>query len=263
MALVTIKLTGKNQLVQGNVDLTNHTVSIQEHLFNFGELNIDAPISGTIYGTLLNYQGNLEALGKQLYDKPYNEPPKAPILYIKPKNTIIGTNHDIPLPSDVTELEVGAALGIVIGKTAIRIKESDAQNYIKGYVIANDVSVPHEGYFRPAVKHKARDGFCPIGPWVIEQGSVKNPDSLSIRVYVNENLAQENTTSNLIRSTSRLLSDVTEFMTLYEGDVLLVGVPEGAPIVKANDVVRIEVEGIGSLENRVVAEHSLGRSELL
>ena len=83
---------------------------------------------------------------------------------------------------------------------------------------------------------------------------VDNPDDLTIRVFINDKLQQENSTSNLIRSVSRLLADVTEFMTLSPGDVLLVGVPEEAPQAEVGDKIRIEIAGIGSLENVIVDE---------
>jgi 5-oxopent-3-ene-1,2,5-tricarboxylate decarboxylase/2-hydroxyhepta-2,4-diene-1,7-dioate isomerase len=163
----------------------------------------------------------------------------------------------IPLPADVTELEVGAALGIVIGRTATRVSEEEALEYVAGYTVVNDISVPHESVYRPAIRQKARDGFCPIGPWIMERDAVTDANALNIRVYINGQLRQENNTSNLIRPIARLISDITEFMTLNTGDTLLVGVPENAPLAKAGDHIRIEVEGIGSLENKIVHEHAL------
>ena len=154
----------------------------------------------------------------------------------------------------ISRLEMGAALGLVIGKQAVAVDEENALTYVAGYTIVNDVSVPHDSVYRPAVQHKARDGFCPIGPWIIDRQEVDNPDDLTIRVFINDKLQQENSTSNLIRSVSRLLADVTEFMTLSPGDVLLVGVPEEAPQAKVGDKIRIEIAGIGSLENVIVDE---------
>jgi 5-oxopent-3-ene-1,2,5-tricarboxylate decarboxylase/2-hydroxyhepta-2,4-diene-1,7-dioate isomerase len=83
---------------------------------------------------------------------------------------------------------------------------------------------------------------------------LENPDDVTIRVYINDELKQENSTNNLIRPVARLLVDVTEFMTLSPGDVLLVGVPEDAPLATIGDKVRIEIKGIGSLENVLVDE---------
>ncbi|RPK06299.1 fumarylacetoacetate hydrolase family protein [Priestia endophytica] len=218
------------------------------------ELVLDAPTSGTIYGTLLNYQGALSSLGEAIHVAPYKEPPKAPIMYIKPANTVIGHGMPIPCPVDIDELEMGASLGIVIGKQATNVSRNEALNYVEGFTIVNDVSVPHESVYRPAIKQKARDGFCPVGPWIVEKCEVKKPDDLGIRVYINGELKQENTTSNLIRPIQHLIADVTEFMTLAKGDVLLVGVPENAPIAKKGDHVRIEIDEVGFLENQIVAE---------
>ncbi|MFK2827292.1 fumarylacetoacetate hydrolase family protein, partial [Bacillus sp. B190/17] len=89
----------------------------------------DVSLSGTIYGTLLNYKGALEALGESVNEAPYKAAPKAPILYIKPVNTISSHGQPIPLPEGVSELEIGAALGVVIGRTATRVSEKEALDY--------------------------------------------------------------------------------------------------------------------------------------
>lgn len=241
---------------------SNDQVSRNGKKYDVTQLKWDVPITGTVYGTLLNYHGALEAMKAQLNESPYNEPPKAPILYIKPKNTFSSFSNPIPLPKDIERLEVGAALGIVIGKTATRVSEAEALEYVGGYTIVNDISIPHESVYRPAIRYKARDGFCPIGPWVVHADSISNPDSLGIRVYINEEIVQENTTSHLIRPVSRLIADVTDFMTLNPGDVLLVGVPENAPLAKDGDKIRIEIDQIGYLENTIIHEESLALEEI-
>lgn len=242
---------------EGSVDISQSLIHIYDSTIHPSQVKWDAPVSGSVYGTLLNYKGALAALGDSVNESPYKEPPKAPILYIKPVNTISGYGAEIPLPTGIEHLEVGATIGIVIGKTATNVSVDLAKDFIAGYTIVNDMTVPHQSVFRPAVQHRARDGFCPIGPWVIEEKAVKNPDNLGVRVYVNDALVQENKTSNLIRSVSQLITEVTEFMTLFAGDVLLVGVPENPPLVKAGDNIRIEVDQIGFLENIVVPEKEL------
>ncbi|WP_339254422.1 fumarylacetoacetate hydrolase family protein [Sporosarcina sp. FSL W8-0480] len=212
------------------------------------------PITGTVFGTLLNYKGELESLGDAVYKEPYRSPPIAPVLYIKPANTYNYDGGAIPMPEGISNLRMGAALGLVIGQRAVAVSEENALTYVAGYTIVNDISVPHDSVYRPAVQHQARDGFCSIGPWIIDRHEIQNPDDLSIRVFINEKLEQENSTSNLIRPVSRLLADVTEFMTLSPGDVLLVGVPEKAPLSQIGDKIRIEIEGIGNLENIIVDE---------
>jgi 5-oxopent-3-ene-1,2,5-tricarboxylate decarboxylase/2-hydroxyhepta-2,4-diene-1,7-dioate isomerase len=122
----------------------------------------------------------------------------------------------------------------------------------------NDVSVPHGSFYRPSIRFKCRDGFCPIGTAVVDRARVSNPDALRVRVFVEGVLRQENTTANLIRPTARLIADVTEFMTLAEGDMLLTGVPENAPLARAGQRVAIEIEGVGRLENPLVAEGRAG-----
>lgn len=239
------------------VDVMNQGIEIDGKKKNVKELNLDAPVSGTVYGTLLNYKGALAAMEEVVNADPYKEAPKAPILYIKPANTIIGYGQPIPMPIDIQQLEVGAALGVVIGKKAVQVSQEEAMQYVAGYTIVNDVSIPHKSVYRPAISQKCRDGFCPVGPWVIERDAVANPDLLTVRVYINGELRQENTTANLIRSVSQLIADVTEFMTLNEGDTLLVGIPENAPLVKIGDHVWIEISEVGSLENTIVHENEL------
>lgn len=215
------------------------------------------PALGTVYGVLANYRGFVEALGDAVNTAPYKAPPKAPVLYLKPRNTVIGAGMPIPVPDGVPALEVGACLGIVIGQTACRVRESEAHGVVAGYTIVNDVSVPHTNYFRPAVRFKCRDGFCPVGPWIVGARHVPEPDRLSIRVTVEDRVVQVASTADLVRPVARLLADVTEFMTLSPGDVLLVGVPPGAPHAAPGQRVAIEIDGIGRLENPLIAESVL------
>ena len=211
-------------------------------------------VPGTVYGVLLNYKGALAALGDAVHKPPYKAPPKAPVLYIKPANTRIGPGAPIPVPEDVDALQMGPALGVVIGRTACRVSPGSALDYVAGYTIVNDVSVPHETFYRPSIRFKCRDGFCPIGPRVVDRAQVPDPDALGVRVFVDGALRQENTTANLIRSTARLIADITEFMTLSAGDVLMTGVPENAPLARVGQRVAIEIEGVGRLENPLAAE---------
>ncbi len=208
----------------------------------------------TVYGALLNHRDALAALGGAVHRSPYKAPPQAPVLYIKPANTWIGHGAPIPVPADAPELEMGAALAVVVGRTACRVSEAEALDHVAGYTIANDVSVPHAEFYRPSVRLKCRDGFLPIGPWVTARRRVADPDALTLRVWVDGELRLVATTAELIRPVARLLADVTEFMTLVPGDVLLTGVPAGAPRARAGQRVAIEIDGLGRLENPLVAE---------
>ncbi|BDG30786.1 hypothetical protein PthBH41_04980 [Parageobacillus thermoglucosidasius] len=254
VAKAVFKIAGISYMMESEVDPERNTVIIDGKEYSANQLQWEAPVSGAIYGVLLNYKGEWEQFREQMTKPPYHHPPNAPILYMKPSNTVNVHGGCIPLPDDVPELQVGAALGVVIGQTATKVAKERAFDYISGYTIVNDVTIPHETIYRPAVKERARDGFTPVGPWVVEKKDVDDPDLLDIRVFVNDRLVQHNNTKHLMRSVASLLADITEFMTLYPGDVLLVGVPERAPLVKAGDYVRIEIEKIGRLENTVVHE---------
>jgi 5-oxopent-3-ene-1,2,5-tricarboxylate decarboxylase/2-hydroxyhepta-2,4-diene-1,7-dioate isomerase len=202
----------------------------------------------TIYAAALNFKGNIEKLGDALYRDPYKKPPQAPVLSIKTPNCRIGNGDSIPCPAGVDYLRMGGTLAVVIGQGLS----------IAGYTIANDVSVPHESYYRPPVKQRCRDGFCPIGPVIAE---LPEPDKTEIRIRVDGRLTASNSTGNLVRSIPRLIADISEFLTLSEGDLLLVGEPENAPLARPGQRVSVEIDGIGVLENPIVREQGEIRSQ--
>ena len=208
---------------------------------------------GTVYGCLLNHHDALAALGAAVNEAPYKAPPKAPVLYIKPRNTWVGAGEAVVVPFGVDELEVGATLGLVIGRTACRVREAEALSFVAGYVIVNDVSVPHASYYRPSLRFKARDTFCPIGAFLARE-AVGSPDALHLAVAIDGETVHRCSTAGLIRPVARLLAEVSEFMTLVPGDVLSIGVAAGAPRARAGQRVGITIEGLGWLENPFVAE---------
>lgn len=209
--------------------------------------------SGTVYGTLLNHRDALDALGASVREAPYKAPPKSVVLYLKPRNTLAGPGDAVGVPADAPELELGPSLGLVIGRTACRVSEAQALAHVAGCVIVADIGVPHASFYRPQVRFKARDGFCPVGPRVVGLSALGDLGRLAIRVHVDGRLAFESSTAGWIRSPARLLAEVTDFMTLAPGDVLMTGVPHGAPRVRAGQRSVIEIEGLGRLENRFVA----------
>jgi len=221
-------------------------------MWNLDEL----PPRGTVYGTLLNYRSTLDALGDQVHAAPYKAAPQAPILYIKPRNTLVGHGDPIRVPVDAPELEMGATLGVVIGRTACRVSADHAMDHVAGYTIMNDVSVPHASFYRPSMRFKCRDSFCPIGPVIVPRQTVANPDALNISVAVDGVVLQTCTTADLIRSVGQLIADITEFMTLHPGDVLSVGVAAGSPRARVGQRACITIDGIGQLDNILIAEET-------
>jgi 5-oxopent-3-ene-1,2,5-tricarboxylate decarboxylase / 2-hydroxyhepta-2,4-diene-1,7-dioate isomerase len=186
-----------------------------------------------IYGVALNFRGELESLGEQLFRDPYKKPPVAPVLYLRPRNTWNTSGAAIRLPSDTNELKMAGTVGIVIGV---------------GFVAVNDVSIPHESYFRPAIRQRCRDGFCVIGSEVTDRLPKE------IRISINGELRCSASTADLVRPIDRLIADINEFMTLQPGDIVLIGEPPDAPPARAGDRVRVEVDDLPAIENEVVAE---------
>ncbi len=210
-------------------------------------------LSGVVYGALLNHAPALAALGEAVHAAPYKAPPAAPVLYQKPRNTLAAAGAAIAVPTGELELELGASLGIVIGRSACRVSEARANDYIAGYLAVGDLSLPHASVYRPSLRFRARDGFCPLGPAVTPREQLANPDALAVRVFIDGQLVQQTSTGERVRSVARLLADVTEFMTLSPGDILLLGTAHGAPRVSAGQASRIEIEGLAPLSNHYVA----------
>ena len=210
--------------------------------------------SGTLFGVALNYQGLLDQRLAEFEQPPYQKPPVKPVLFIKTPNTRNGHGQPVVYPKGVEKLQAGPALGVVIGKRASRVSAENALEHVAGFTIVNEFSLPEESYYRPAVKAKCRDGFCVIGPELVPVAQIADPHSLDIRLFINGEVRQQNSTANLVRGIPQLIAEITEFMTLHEGDVLITGTPEGRADVQPGDQVEIEITGLGRLANPIVAE---------
>jgi 5-oxopent-3-ene-1,2,5-tricarboxylate decarboxylase / 2-hydroxyhepta-2,4-diene-1,7-dioate isomerase len=203
---------------------------------------------GTVYGTLLNHGAALRALGGAVNEAPYKAPPRAPVLFIKPRNTMASQGAEVMVPVDAGEVEIGANLGMVMARTTCRVSEASALDYLAGYVIVADISVPHAVFYRPSVRLKARDGFCPMGPRLVPKSEIPDPDDLAIRVFVDGVVVHQAGTQDMLRPAARLIAQVSDFMTLSAGDVLLLGAAHGAPRVRAGQHGAVEIDGLGRLE---------------
>lgn len=199
---------------------------------------------GTVYGTLMNFRGELEALGDKMNEPPYKAPPKAPVLYVKPANTWTENGGRIPVPARVPEVEIGATVAMVM-KSATEIA---------GFVLMNDVSIPHESLFRPPVKFKCLDGFLGIGDRVRARNEAGDPAVFKLEVRINGELKQTVRFSQLVRPADQLLADVSEFMTLGAGDMLMLGCDVGRPRARVGDRIEISMPALGTLSNTLVAE---------
>jgi 5-oxopent-3-ene-1,2,5-tricarboxylate decarboxylase/2-hydroxyhepta-2,4-diene-1,7-dioate isomerase len=217
------------------------------------EQAVEIPMQRAVYGVLLNFKNEMASLGDAVNQPPYKAPPKAPVMYVKPANTWAGDGAPIALPGGEAALQPGVSLGIVFGRTTVRASEDAALDGVAGFTVVNDVRLPHSSFYRPALKQLCRDGFCVVGSRIVPAAQVADLSALRLRSYVNGVLRQEATTAELVRPIRRLIADVSSFMSLGPGDILMVGVPADRPIAREGDRIKVEVEGIGSLENAVVA----------
>lgn len=201
---------------------------------------------GTVYGTLLNFRAEVEALAPQMSQPPYKAPPKAPVLYVKTANTWSAHGAAIAVPARVPEVEVGATIAMVMG----------AAGTVAGYVLMNDLSVPHASFFRPPVKFKCLDGFLGIGERLVPASEAGDPSGFMLEIRINGALKQTMNFNHLVRDAGRLQADVGEFMTLRPGDVLMLGCDVGRPLARPGDRIDISAAGFGTLSNTLVAEAS-------
>jgi 5-oxopent-3-ene-1,2,5-tricarboxylate decarboxylase/2-hydroxyhepta-2,4-diene-1,7-dioate isomerase len=210
-------------------------------------------LSGTIYGSLLNHRAVLAALGPAVHEPPYRGAPKSVVLSLKPPNTLVAPGRPVLVDAAVPELEAAGQLGIVIGRTACAVREADALGHVAGFVVVADFSVPHALHYRPQVRFKARDASCALGAAVTPRRQVADPDGLGIRVFIDGRPVQAGSTGERVRAAARLIAEVSDFMTLSPGDILLTGALPNPPRVGAGTRVRIEIDGLEPLETHVAA----------
>ncbi len=198
---------------------------------------------GTVYGTLLNFQREWDLWAPRMHDDPHKAPPKQPVLYVKSANTFNAAGHDLALQDGVTEVDVGASLGLVMGE--------DGQ--VQAGALLLDWSVPHASYFRPPIKFRCRDGYLGL-PQALTPFQA-DWDRLEIEVMLNDAVVQRVALSTLKRSIPQLLADVGDFMTLQAGDVLMVGtdcLETGLrPRAHEGDTVEIRAAGLASVVQKV------------
>lgn len=191
--------------------------------------------------------------------------PEVPILFNKFDNTLTGHNSEIPIPKVTEELDYEVELGIVIGKKAKYVKKDDALEHVFGYCVVNDLSARDLQMRTPQwLLGKTCDKFSPVGPYLVTADEVGNPNDLSLKTYVNGELRQNSNTSDMIFTCAEIVSYISDYMTLEPGDIILTGTPQGVVLglpkeqrvyLQPGDEVTVEIEKLGSLTNRFVAEN--------
>jgi 2-keto-4-pentenoate hydratase/2-oxohepta-3-ene-1,7-dioic acid hydratase in catechol pathway len=212
-----------------------------------------APIRpGKIIGVGLNYRDHAEEQGVAL--------PERPLLFAKFSTAASGPYADIGKLPEISQLDYEAELGVVIGRTARRVHEAEALEYVGGYLVVNDVSARDaqmgDGQW---VRGKSFDGFAPMGPALVTPDEIPDPHDLSIRAWVNGELRQDSNTRNMIFGIPELIEYCSRYFTLEPGDLICSGTPAGVGLfmnpprfLEIGDLVEVEVERVGTLANRVV-----------
>lgn len=206
-------------------------------------------LSGLVLAPLMNDPAALAALGDAVEAPPYKGAPKAPVLYIKPRNTFAACGEPMPVSGEA--LQVGASVALLIGRTACRVPTAQALAHVAGLALVADLVMPHTSFYRPSVHLRALDGSCRIAEPVAFAG--QDLAALALEGWVDGVCAQRASTAGLARPASQLLADVSAFMTLHPGDLLLLGVPHGAPLARAGQAVSLRAPGIGRIDFRLEA----------
>ncbi|WP_018924336.1 fumarylacetoacetate hydrolase family protein [Salsuginibacillus kocurii] len=209
----------------------------------------DILVSGDVYGVALNDRLFLDKNESTFNEKPYNQPPTAPVLYIKPKNTWAPHQTTVALPPDEECVQTGATIGVVFSDTVSSASYQQSKSAIKGLTLVNDLQLPHESVYRPAIKERARDQFCPMGPWLTIDALLEdNLATTTLETYINGELAHSFSLERLYRPLPQLISEISQFITFTKGDMLLVGSAHDAPLAKAGDHVTIKADTLGELQ---------------
>ncbi|MBM7344822.1 fumarylacetoacetate hydrolase family protein [Pantoea coffeiphila] len=199
----------------------------------------------TVFAAALNHQSQIEAWAAAFQQPPYQHPPQHPVWFIKPRNTWRSHRDTVGLPAG-EQVYSGATLAVVIGKSARKVSAEKAREVIAGYALANELSLAEESFYRPAIKAKCRDGFCPIGEAVV----LPDVSALQIITEVNGEVRDHWNTADLRRGAAELIAALSEFATLQPGDVILLGTPQQRVAIHAGDVVTIKAAGLPELSNR-------------
>ena len=206
---------------------------------------------GKIVCVGLNYRDHAAEGGMDL--------PKAPLLFAKWPNTLIGDGDAIVLPPESTQVDYEAELGVVIGRLAKRVSERDALDHVEGYICLNDVSARDMQFADGQwTRGKSFDTFCPVGPELVPADRIPDPQALRIRCLLNGEALQDASTADMIFSVAEVIAYISDGIELVAGDLILTGTPPGVGFVRTppvflqdGDEVTVEIEGVGTLTNPV------------
>jgi 2-keto-4-pentenoate hydratase/2-oxohepta-3-ene-1,7-dioic acid hydratase in catechol pathway len=247
-------------------DLSSHITDINGDTISENSLNKIASINisslpiipdGTRLGSCVGNSGKFLCIGLNYSDHAAESGlpvPSEPILFAKATSAIVGPNDNVEIPRNSSETDWEVELGIIIGKKAKYIDENNAQDYIAGYCVINDVSerafqIKREGQW---TKGKSCDTFGPTGPYLVTKDEVSDVQNLTMFLDVNGKRMQDGSTNTMIFSVNHIVYYLSQFMSLHPGDIIATGTPPGVGMgmkpslyLKSGDVMKLGIEGLG------------------
>jgi len=211
---------------------------------------------GNFFAIGLNYREHAEETGAK--------PPEYPVVFNKSVHSIVGPNDNVIIPKNSLKLDHEVEIAVVIGKKAKEISEEEAQNYIFGYCICNDISEREWQKEKGGqwVKGKSGDTFGPLGPYLVTSDEIKDPFNLNLSLDLNSKRRQTGNTSLMIFNFNFLISHLTSFMTLMPGDIITTGTPPGVGLgmkppqfLKDGDEMILKVDNLGEQKTQVIKEN--------
>ena len=186
-------------------------------------------------------------------------PPDDPVIVMKPRTSLCGTNADIMCPNFVKELDYEVELAVILGKECKNISEDGVEDVVFGYMILNDISARDIQFKdKQFTRAKSFDTFAPCGPWITTKDEIDDPHNLHLLTKINGDTRQDSTTMNMSLKIPQIISKLSKVMTLEPGDIISTGTPEGVALknpdfsfLKDGDVIEMEVEGLGAIQNTV------------
>jgi 2,4-diketo-3-deoxy-L-fuconate hydrolase len=217
-------------------------------------VRLQAPVLGPekVVCIGLNYEDHAAEQGAPIPDEP--------VLFAKFANSVIGPADEIEVPAAATKIDYEAELGVVIGTVCRAVSEADALSHVAGYMCMNDVSARDLQFSSSQwTRGKAIDTFLPTGPYLTTADEIDDPQSLSIRCLIGDEVMQDSSTSRMVFSVAELISFVSQTLTLVPGDLIATGTPAGVGFAREpsrylrdGDGVSVEIEGLGRLTNKIV-----------
>ena len=208
------------------------------------------PRARTVLALGLNYADHARELAFK--------PPEEPLAFVKSQAGLIGHRGQTLRPAGVAFMHYECELAVVIGRAARRVKREDAYDVVAGYTIANDYAIRYylENWYRPNLRVKNRDTCTPLGPWFVPAADLPDPMNLALHTTVNGQVTQRGNTRDMVFGVPALIEYFSSFMTLFPGDLILTGTPDGVVDCQVGARVVTAIDGLGELHNTIVGPTS-------